>query len=244
MAPDYAQRGSLIHEALGKFTSEWSSAFGASAEERLIALGRETLAEIAGFPDVHAIWSIRFAAIAKWFVAWEARRAPDIAERKAEISGRFELAAPAGLFHLRGRADRIDLRRDGTVEILDFKTGSPPSARQVLVGFAPQLGLEAAMTMAGGFGEAFAGQSIAELAWIALSRVERGRPLVSAAEALARLATLVAAFDDLERGYVSRTRPMFETRYESPYDHLARVREWGLVESEEDLLWAVRPPSP
>jgi ATP-dependent helicase/nuclease subunit B len=30
---------------------------------------------------------------------------------------------------------------------------------------------------------------------------------------------------------------MFETRYESPYDHLARVREWALVESEEELLW-------
>ena len=28
---------------------------------------------------------------------------------------------------------------------------------------------------------------------------------------------------------------MFVTRYESPYDHLARVREWGLVESEEEL---------
>jgi ATP-dependent helicase/nuclease subunit B len=99
------------------------------------------------------------------------------------------------------------------------------------------------------------GRSIAELSWIALGRVERGRPLVAAVEdgwtadavaveALTRLAALVAAFDNAERGYVSRARPMFETRYESPYDHLARVREWGLVESEEDLLWAARPPSP
>ena len=32
---------------------------------------------------------------------------------------------------------------------------------------------------------------------------------------------------------------MFEQRYESPYDHLARVREWTLVESEEDLSWVV-----
>ena len=61
---------------------------------------------------------------------------------------------------------------------------------------------------------------------------------------LVRLLSLIEAFDDPERGYVSRARPMFETRYESPYDHLARVREWGLVESEEDLFWAARPPSP
>jgi ATP-dependent helicase/nuclease subunit B len=253
MAPDYALRGSLIHAALGKFVADPDMRFDRGSEERLIALGREALAEIEGFPDVHAIWSIRFAAIAKWFVAWEARRA-EIAARQAEIAGNLEIAAPAGPFQLRGRADRIDLRRDGTVEILDFKTGSPPSARQVLVGFAPQLALEAAMSLAGAFGDGFAGRSIADLSWIALGRVERGKPLVSAveegwtadgvaAEALARLTTLIAAYDDGERGYVSRARPMFETRYESPYDHLARVREWGLVESEEDLLWAapVRP---
>src|SRR5262249_30631865 len=152
-------------------------------------------------------WSIRFAAIAKWFIAWEARRAPDISARRAEIPGEYELAAPAGPFYLRGRADRIDLRRDGTVEILDFKTGTPPSARQVLVGFAPQLALEAAMTQAGAFGDDLAGRSVGDLSWIALGRVERGRPLVSAveegwtadtvaAEALVRLSTLVAAFDN------------------------------------------------
>ncbi len=38
----------------------------------------------------------------------------------------------------------------------------------------------------------------------------------------------------IERAYVSRARPMFETRFESPYDHLARVREWALVEAGED----------
>ena len=255
MLPDYAARGTIIHDALGKFAGEWTGPFDANAEARLVALGRAALAEIAGFPDIHAIWSIRFAAIARWLIAWEAQRSPEIDERKAEIPGRLAVAAPAGPFNLTGRADRIDLRRDGTIEIIDFKTGSPPSARQVLVGFAPQLALEAAMASEGGFGDAFAGRSISELNWIALGRVERGRPLVSAvedgwtadlvgSEALARFASLIAAFDDPERGYVSRARPMFETRYESPYDHLARVREWGLVESEEDLFWAARPPSP
>ena len=40
--------------------------------------------------------------------------------------------APAGPFTLRGRADRIDAPPDGRLDILDFKTGTPPSARQVL----------------------------------------------------------------------------------------------------------------
>ena len=57
-----------------------------------------------------------------------------------------------------------------------------------------------------------------------------------AAETLARFGALVAVFDDPSRAYGPRARPMFEMRYESPYDHLARVREWALVESEEDMV--------
>jgi ATP-dependent helicase/nuclease subunit B len=191
---------------------------------------------------------MRFEAIATWLIRWEAERDPEIAERHAEIEGTHEIAAPAGLFTLRGRADRIDLRKDGTVEILDFKTGTPPSAKQVLVGFAPQMGLEAGMVRAGAFGPTFANRTIANLGWIALGQVERGKPTRSAVEdgytadevateSLLRLNALVAAYDDPDRAYVSRARPMFQLRYESPYDHLARVREWALVESEEDIEW-------
>lgn len=252
MAPDYALRGSLIHEALGAFTQEWHGAYDAAAQARLNDVGSAVLAEIEAFPDIHAIWSIRFGAIARWLVDWEAQRSAEIAERHAEIAGTFETAAPAGPFILRGRADRVDLRHDGQIEVLDFKTGTPPSARRVLVGFAPQLGLEAAMVRAGAFGPTFQGRSIANLGWIALGQVERGRPLRSAVEegwtadrvadeTLARFGALIAAYDDPDRGFISRARPMFQTRYESPYDHLARVREWALVESEEDLDWL--PPT-
>jgi ATP-dependent helicase/nuclease subunit B len=258
-APDFALRGSLIHDALGRFTAEWSGPYNAAALDRLTAIGREALAEIEDFPDLHAIWSMRFAAIARWLVGFEARRDGAIAARHAEVSGAIAVPGPAGDFRLRGRADRIDLRRDGTVDVLDFKTGTPPSAKQVLSGFAPQLGLEAAMVRLGGFDEKLAGaplrdRSIATLAWIGLGRVERGEPVVSAVEkdwtadavagrTLDHLKELVAAYDDPARAYASRARPMFETRYESPYDHLARVREWALVESEEDLSWLV-PPRP
>jgi ATP-dependent helicase/nuclease subunit B len=256
-APDYALRGSLIHEALGDFIAGWTGPFDAAATEALLATGRRVLTKIEAFPDIHAIWSFRFAAIARWIVQWEAARDGAVAERRAEISGAIELpfGAAGGMFRLRGRADRIDRRRDGRLDILDFKTGSPPSARQVLVGFAPQLGLEAAMAKAGGFDEAFRGAAIDTLAWIGLGKVGRDEPLKSAVEkdwtadgiadeVMKRLTALLAAYADPERAYVSRARPMFETRYESPYDHLARVREWGLVESEEDLEWLWRPPAP
>ncbi|HET7714542.1 MAG TPA: double-strand break repair protein AddB [Bauldia sp.] len=255
LAPDYLLRGTLIHEALGKFTASWRGPFDAAAVTHLLALGRAALESVRDFPDIHAIWTNRFGAIAEWLIDWEARRNGSIAERHPEVPGNLALAAPAGTFTLSGRADRIDLRHDGRIEVLDFKTGTPPTAKQVLVGFAPQLGLEAAMARAGAFGESFAGRSIAALFWIGLSRVERGEPIANAVEdgqtadgvadlSHARLGELIAAYDDPARAYVSRARPMFEMRYESPYDHLARVNEWALVESEEDHPEWFGPPRP
>ncbi len=55
------------------------------------------------------------------------------------------------------------------------------------------------------------------------------------------LLTLCAAFARADHPYRSLARPMFEQRFEGPYDHLARVLEWGLVESEEDILWHAQP---
>lgn len=245
VAPDYALRGTLIHDALGSFTQEWSGPYDATAETRLRRIGADVLGAIAGFPDIHAVWSHRFRAIVGWFVVWERARDEAVARRCAEIGGGHEFAAPAGTFRLRGRADRIDLRKDGRLDIFDFKTGAPPTARQVLTGLAPQLALEVAMARAGAFGDRFAGRSVSQLGWLALGQVDRGEPFKSAVEsgltadalgdeAMIRLSALIAAYDDATRAYVSRARPMFETRFESPYDHLARVREWALVESGSD----------
>ncbi len=239
VAPDPAMRGTLIHEALGTFSAKWSAPFDERARTALLESGRKALALVEPFPAIHALWWPRFVAIADWFIEWEARRT-EIAARHAEIEGSWTM--PDG-FRLIGRADRIDVRDDGSLEILDFKTGSPPTAKQLSTGLAPQLALEVAMARAGAFTGLPAGASVALLGWIGLGQVGRGEPFRSAvrdltpdelgAEAAARLADLIAAYRDPERGYISRARPMFETRFESPYDHLARVREWALGEGEE-----------
>jgi ATP-dependent helicase/nuclease subunit B len=246
-APDGALRGTLIHDALGRFTTAWSGAYDAAAEARLREIGRESLRAVEDFPDVHAVWSLRFHAIAHWFAAWEAARAAAVEKRHAEISGTLVIPVPGGEFTLRGRADRIDLMANGEVAIYDFKTGSPQTERTVFAGLTPQMTLEAAMVRAGGFPDVPAALSVADLAWLAVGRAGRQDPYVSAvrrgetADDLAdkahqMLRELVTAFADPGRAYLSRARPMMESaRYIGDYDHLARVREWALVESEADV---------
>ena len=61
--------------------------------------------------------------------------------------------------------------------------------------------------------------------------------------ALAELTALVAEFIKPDHPYTSRLRPrMDNARYEGDYDHLARVREWSLTESAEDI--AMMGPGP
>src|SRR5690606_22980573 len=60
---------------------------------------------------------------------------------------------------LRGKADRIDRLPDGTLAIVDYKTGAPPSGREVEGGFALQLGTLGLMARAGAFQD-LSGQTV------------------------------------------------------------------------------------
>ena len=243
--PDAALRGSIIHDALARFTREWTGAHDATAEARLLAIGDECLEAVADFPEVRAVWTIRFAAIARWFIAWEAARDAEVAKRHAEIDGKLDLMTPEGPFTLIGRADRIDEITGGRLAIYDFKTGTPQTERTVFAGLTPQMTLEAAMARAGGFAGIAAGFTVADLAWLAVGQAGRTDPYVSAVRrgesaddladaARAALQALIDAFDTVTTPYLSRSRPMFAARYGGDYDHLARVREWALVEGSGD----------
>ena len=129
------------------------------------------------------------------------------------------------------------------LEVIDFKTGQPPSAKQVLPGFAPQLALEGYMAKLGGFDTIPRGIEVSDMAWIRLSggrKAGERKPGVKkdySAEDIVevigkRLLALITAYDDPAKTYPSRARPMFE-RFESPYDHLARVKEWSQQGGEE-----------
>ena len=69
------------------------------------------------------IWLRRFETAGQQFLDFERDRNGAVTIRHAEIEGVWHL--PTG-FILKGRADRIDEMADGSVHILDFKTGSVP----------------------------------------------------------------------------------------------------------------------
>jgi len=191
-----------------------------------------------------AWWTPRLERIADWVAAMEAKRRsehPPVA-LVAEASGTLELERPGGLFRLVGRADRIERWRDGGLAILDYKTGAPPSQREVDAGLAPQLLLEAAMSEAGAFGDGIRGAA-AELTYWHLSGGFRAGELrtlfkadaavIATAVAVARsaLCALIDAYDAPDRCYLSQPEPGLAPRF-SDYAQLARVAEWAAVGDE------------
>src|SRR3974390_119736 len=150
--PGAADRGRVIHEAIGNFTRRFAAALPADPEKELIALGRQSFAHLEDYPEANAFWWPRFLRIVAWLTDWERRRRPALASVHAEIRGELKILLGCTTFSLSARADRIERRRDGAYAILDYKTGQPPTEPQVRAGLSPQLTLEAAILRGGGFG--------------------------------------------------------------------------------------------
>jgi ATP-dependent helicase/nuclease subunit B len=247
LAPGAAERGTVIHAAVRDFTQRYAAGLSSDPAHDLIELGLPHFAALADFPEARAFWWPRFLRIARWFAEWERQRRPAITAIAAEIRGEIPIPLAEGAFRLRGIADRIERHADGRYVILDYKTGSARTEKQVRSGLAPQLTLEAAILRNGGFPTIPAGASVAQIGYVLLkggARPGEPRPIdfiegtadSQADRALKKLAELVRRFDDQSEPYRSLVHPMWTTHY-GDYDHLARVKEWSATGGEIDDIW-------
>ncbi|MCA1908128.1 MAG: double-strand break repair protein AddB [Magnetospirillum sp.] len=237
--PGAADYGSLVHEAVEKFLNAYPDALPADAEAKLLQVGAEVFAPALSRPGIWAFWWPRFRAVARWLADHERARRPEIARIHTEIKGALELQGPAGPFLLHARADRVDEMKDGTLALIDYKTGQPPSAKEVAAGYAPQLPLEAAIARFGGFDGVPPAPVSRMLYWRLKGGAEGGEektattdPTRLTDEALEGIQGLIAAFDDPATPYEARPHPDRAPKY-SDYLHLARVKEWAVAGEEE-----------
>ncbi len=228
-------RGSAIHAAFERFALAHPEALPPGAEAVFADMLVEELGA-AGMPRARMARECTLAAnVAPWVIDFERRRRPG-ARLIVEQEGALTFNSPAGPFTLTAKADRIEARAGGA-DILDFKTGAPPSARMVRAGLSPQLTLTAAILAGGGFADLGALAPM-ELLYVRVSggrtpgREERrddGEAPGLAAEALDGLKRRVAQFDNPATPYRSWAIPQFIGAHGEDYDHLARLWEWYVV---------------
>lgn len=137
--PSAAWRGTAVHDVLEK----WSKLDGCDPQ----ALEPRVLGMLAGaHPMMRALWQPRLIEAVRWIVREIAAR-PQRRVLAVEREGAIDFAGVT----LKGKFDRIDAMGDGTLGIVDYKTGQPPSTRAVRAGYSLQLGLLGLIAERGGF---------------------------------------------------------------------------------------------
>jgi len=233
---DVRVRGTAIHKALERFEEE--SPYGDA--EALLALLEEELRR-GGEVEIDLIaLRDRRRDVCRTYLDWRqetahALSAPPLTEQR----GTLELNIQDRTFTLSGTADRIERRQDGAIAVLDFKTGKPPTEKQVRAGLSPQMPLQGLIAREGGYGE-IGETEVAALTYLRFGTQFQVQELGAAAprsklaekpiaelisDAEAGLISVLTAFANPEQPYLSAPRPE-RVQYESDYTRLARRDEW------------------
>ena len=237
---DVMEYGTLVHAGLHRFIAQHGTARPANMAGLLEAAMQQELLAAGLREALLAWWAPRLGRIAAWIAETERERGK-IQRIAAEVSGNWTL--PGLDFQLTGRADRIEARADGTLAILDYKTGALPTQKAVAAGLAPQLPLEAAMAQAGAFADIPAA-TVADLTYwhltggavagkaMALGDGDAAKIAALVRESDAGLRALIAAYDDPAQPYLAQPWPGAAPRF-SDYAQLARVGEWSAAGDTE-----------
>lgn len=251
---DAALRGNIIHKVMEKFIARHKGKLPADAYEQILEIGRAEI-EALNNTRLSAFWWPRFERLARWFIDHEEHwRQQGYSPAALEATGALTLLADTQTpFTIKAKADRIDTNTiNGAAAIIDYKTGGTASAKDIALGYKPQLPLEAAILSGGGFENVKAsdigyigfwklsGGSLAgEDNEVSLRAVQKICPDIEnfddlAVQAQEGLTRLVTTFQNDNTPYHSLPRPDKAKPEEwQDYRHLARVPEWAALDDAE-----------
>lgn len=221
-------KGTHVHRIL----DDWHKHDG-GRPDALIARARDFLAGEAEHPLLRALWEPRLLRHLDWIAG---RLAADLEDGVTVDGTELEYKLTYGGVTLSGRIDRIDRTADGTLTVIDYKTGGAPSAAAVRAGYALQLGLNGLLLE-----HTLPGETVAGFAYWTFRRKgeDWGQviPLVDKDERYKRLRPDAmipharAAFQSLVDRYllgsdpfVAKLRP--DALRGGDYDQLMRLDEW------------------
>jgi ATP-dependent helicase/nuclease subunit B len=220
-----AWKGTAVHKVLEQWFVE-----DRCDPDTLVARARELVEGEAIHPMLRALWQPRLMEAIDWIAAQEVElrasgRIPTAAEKKG--------STVLGGIKVEGRADRIDRLAEGSLAIVDYKTGQPPKTKAVSEGFALQLGLLGLIAKAGGF-DGLSGLPGAHEYWsLAKDKGQFGfkrcpdEKIGSAAfleATLAHFLAIAAAYLTGDAPFEAKLHPAYAP-YED-YDQLMRLEEW------------------
>jgi ATP-dependent helicase/nuclease subunit B len=248
--PGASERGTLYHTIIERYTAEGLLPGSPAAKAAMMKIANDLFDQEQLPPHIDRVWRPRFLEVARAFLDWEADRAPDIRKTLTEVGAGFQVEA-AGI-RVTGIADRIDIKRSGRADIIDYKTGLNPSVSQARSLLDPQLALEAAALQAGAFrnlgsltpedllyirlrpGDRFKTDKVNNEDAGATAKRQPKSALDLAHDSIEQLTRFVLALRGHQAGFASRLVPMMQSDFGGEYDHLARVAEWSTADDDSE----------
>jgi ATP-dependent helicase/nuclease subunit B len=229
--PSAAWRGSAVHAVFEAWMKE-DGCDPAKLRPRAEAL----LGDTAAHPVLRALWTPRLIEAIEWAAE---TMSTNLAEGRSPVAAEIDGKASVGDIELFGKVDRIDRLPDGTLAIVDYKTGKPPGKAQVAAGYAMQLGLLGLIAEQGGFA-GVAGLPSAFEYWslaakkgalgyvespVGLNRKGEGiDPADFTSHAAGVLADAAARWLEGSEPFIAKLHPEYAPY--GDYDQLMRLDEW------------------
>ncbi|MBP3687472.1 MAG: PD-(D/E)XK nuclease family protein [Alphaproteobacteria bacterium] len=226
---DQRDYGTLIHGIIEEFNNLYPAELPQNALEILLDIGKKHFVEQGIDKELEAFWFPKFENTARWLVEQEDGYRELVKQVHNEVSGEICYNLPGGAFTFTAKADRVDLMKDGSLNIVDYKTGKIPSKKQVMSGHAMQLLLEGLIALKG----RFAGISNADVTQLIYWQLGSNSLEIPAKEqdilekSEEYLLKLASTFDFETTPYYSRPVPKFVSKNKD-YEHLARIKEWSV----------------
>lgn len=225
-----ATKGTIIHACLEEFIKQYPKELPENAEQELLLIGQKVFDDNIGNSNYYSFWWPKFENIVTWFI--------DNEKVRREINGYQNLAVEtSGSIDINGvkvtaKADRIDVGVDG-VEIIDYKTGNPPSMKAMETLRYVQLPIEALIANANGFGIDKTTNNVSDISvWSLKGKAQEGNktPSISVSEELLNntdemLSNLISYFQQADTTYPAEPNIYKSLRY-NDYEHLSRLKLW------------------
>jgi ATP-dependent helicase/nuclease subunit B len=224
--------GNIFHNVLEDFAKESAADNDDEPVTRLRRLFDRHVKDY-GVNEAHLRFLGRRAEDAfQHFAAWEEERRRLGSPAVIEGKGAWTFPLDDLEFTLSARADRIDMLNDGGAYIVDYKSGEPPSLKQ-LPTFSPQLPLTGLIAEHGGF-EEVGSVSVAGFEFLRVVGGKKGGDKsvgLAGGDASALIGetrdgvfSILRHFADPSTSFPSQPRPQYANRF-GDFDHLARRRE-------------------
>lgn len=231
---DFSDYGTIVHAVLQAFNEKYPGQLPENAREELLSLGEAYFAENKVVQETRAFWWPNFEKSVDWFLQQEKSYRPQIAQVNTEITGALTIKTAGRDFTLKAIADRVDITKDGKINIIDYKTGRARKAKEVRTGKAPQLPIEGIIAEGGGF-ENISARKVEKLIYWQLGRQETevsGDTEQVLSDNLEILRRYISDFEFEKTAYVCQPNPKNIPEY-SDYEHLARIKEWSVKDNDD-----------